>query len=170
MKENSYFWLMKTMIIPFLAGSSIIVFTIWGSVLATHLVPFYFNTHSRIYEISRSPTIIFMGSSTARHHIDTEVVQKSNDLLAGEVLNIGMNASTPIENYTLILNNTDLFKNAKSVFYSLDPWIYSKTYYKYRRIERVLWSQREWDIAKTEFQLDGKYLSSWKYFLKKIVN
>lgn len=167
MKEKEYYWFTSTMIIPCLVALVIIVFKIWGSALATYLVPNYFYKHSRLYEVITSPKVVFMGSSTAQKHIDTEIVQKSNNLLEGEVVNIGMNASTPIENYALILKNPDLFKNVEAVFYSFDPWIYSKTYYKYRRIERVLWSKEEWDIAKLEYQLDGKYLSSWKYYLKE---
>jgi len=74
---------------------------------------------------------VISGSSTARYGLScTELNRVSGK--DSSYISIALDARDPIETY-FILKNLNLNK-IKNVYFGLDPWIYSKRYYKYRNI------------------------------------
>lgn len=72
---------------------------------------------------------ILSGSSSVRYGLSCTIL---NDLSLNKYsyVNIAMDARDPIQTY-FILKNLDL-ENVSTIYFGLDPWIYTKRYYKYR--------------------------------------
>ena len=75
------------------------------------------------------PKSLLLGSSTVRYGIGAkQLTELSNDGIT--YLNLAMDARDPIQTYFL-LKEIDLTE-IRAVYFGLDPWIYTKGYYKYR--------------------------------------
>ena len=70
---------------------------------------------------------VILGSSTLRYGLSCSEIKKNNETW----VNLSMDARDPVEFYLLL---EKLFTNHKPkvVIVGLDPWIYTKHYYKYR--------------------------------------
>lgn len=167
--NNDIKWIFQTTFPIIVASSVIILFSLFGENLAKSILPYYFLKTSRTFSYETQPKIIIMGSSMSRHHVDPQIVTKANNLKLGTVINIGMNTATPLENFQLILANQPLFKSVHTVYYSLDPWIYSKGYYKHRPVERLLLSRAEWKSLKKVFKIYDKQILLWRKVLTEIL-
>ena len=104
-----------------------------------------YNRGAWIKENNINPKIIFLGSSMTRYSIIPELIEKNNNLNKGDIVNLGMDAATPYEMYITYMKNKQYFSKTQIVFFSLEPWILSKRYYKYKMFEKALWSDEEWD-------------------------
>ncbi len=82
-----------------------------------------------IKSLKNDSLIILAGSSSVKYGLSCKML---NNLDSGKhkYVNIAMDARDPIQTYFLI-KNIDT-KNVSSVYFGLDPWIYSKTYYLHR--------------------------------------
>ena len=97
-----------------------------------------------------NPKVVFLGSSMTRHSIVPAVIRKNSKLKDADIVNLGMNAATPYEMYLTFMKNKSSFTKTKVFFFSLEPWIFSKKYYKYKIFEKSLWSNEEWDYYMPE--------------------
>lgn len=127
----------------------------------------YFFERSVIYDRGQwvkedglKPKVVFLGSSMTRHSIIPEIIINNLELNSGEVVNLGMNAATPYEMYLTYRKNIHSFNNAELFIYNLDPWIFSKRYYRHKKFEKILWSLNEW--KKYSFDPDVKDFVSYK--------
>ena len=82
-----------------------------------------------VNNIKGKDKVLLMGSSCVRYGLGCS---KLNELANNEVsfINLAMDARDPIRSY-FILKQLDL-SDVKSVYLGLDPWIYTKAYYKNR--------------------------------------
>jgi len=86
------------------------------------------NDYKWIGNVSGAKSLL-LGSSTVRYGIGAkQLTESSNDGIT--YLNLAMDARDPIQTYFL-LKEIDL-SDVKTVYFGLDPWIYTKAYYKYR--------------------------------------
>lgn len=82
-----------------------------------------------INEIKSDSLIILSASSSVRYGLSCKIL---NDLSEQKYafVNLAMDARDPIETY-FILKHLNL-KKIKKIYFSLDPWIYTKRYYMHR--------------------------------------
>jgi hypothetical protein len=85
------------------------------------------NTYNWIEKIKSDSLIILSGSSSVRYGLSCN---KLNNLSPNNYVNIAMDAGDPIRTY-FILKKLNL-KNVSNVYFGLDPWVYSKRYYRHR--------------------------------------
>lgn len=82
-----------------------------------------------VSSIQHPAKILLLGSSTVKYGLNCRLLdQLSEDSLS--FMNLAANARDPIESY-FILRQIDL-AHVKAVYMGLDPWIYTKAYYKSR--------------------------------------
>jgi hypothetical protein len=80
----------------------------------------------------RGDSLVFLcGSSSVKYGLSCSIL---NELAGGKenFVNLAMNARSPLQTY-FILKELDLSR-AKAVYFGLDPWIYTKRYYKHQMI------------------------------------
>lgn len=87
------------------------------------------NNYAWINHFTSDSLIILSGSSSVRYGLSCSILDQLSENKY-KYVNIAMDARDPIQTY-FILKNIDLKKVSK-VFLGLDPWIYTKRYYKYR--------------------------------------
>lgn len=71
---------------------------------------------------------ILSGSSSVRYGLSCSIL---NNYKSGNFVNLAMDAGDPIRTYFLLKNLR--LDNVQAVYFGLDPWIYTKRYYKHRR-------------------------------------
>ncbi len=100
----------------------------------------------------KSEIVLLSGSSTVKHGVNNELL---NNLAEGKVnfINIGNLAGDPIESYFII--NSIINNNIYAVYYGIDPWIFTRNYYKHRK--KIMY-------------LDLNFVQSLKFSLKKDKN
>lgn len=87
------------------------------------------DSYQWVSAIKHSSKVLLLGSSTVKYGFSCRKLNElSDDSLS--FINLAANARDPIESY-FILKQLDL-TGVKSVYMGLDPWIYTKTYYKSR--------------------------------------
>ncbi len=88
-----------------------------------------FNKYKWIENIHCDSLSILAGSSSVKYGLSCSVLNTlAND--NSKYVNIAKEARDPIQTY-FILKQLD-FKNIDVVYFGLDPWIYSRRYYKFR--------------------------------------
>jgi hypothetical protein len=88
------------------------------------------NKYQWVNKIKQGRKIFLAGSSSVRYGLSCSQLNKlSNDTLS--YVNLAMSAGDPIEMYFL-LKQLDL-TGVKTVYLGLDPWIYSKFFYRFKR-------------------------------------
>jgi hypothetical protein len=85
------------------------------------------NKYNWIEKIRSDSLNILSGSSSVRYGLSCN---KLNNLSSNNYVNTAMDAGDPIRTY-FILKSLNL-KNVSNVYFGLDPWVYSKRYYKHR--------------------------------------
>lgn len=103
------------------------------------------------------PTYVFMGSSMSRHSIMPSILEKNLNLNNGAIVNIGMNAATPYEMYLSYKKSKQNYKNVKTFFYTLEPWIFQKSYYVHKKYEKLLWNYSDWTQFSTKHNINNNY-------------
>ena len=73
--------------------------------------------------------VILAGSSSVKYGLSCKILNNL-DSDKHKYVNIAMDARDPIQTYFLIKNLYT--KNVSSVYFGLDPWIYTKAYYLHR--------------------------------------
>ena len=82
-----------------------------------------------VKKVEHPNKVLLLGSSSVRYGLSCTILDSlSADSLC--FLNLAMDSRDPIATYFL-LKRMDL-KNVKSVYFGIDPWIYTKRYYRYR--------------------------------------
>lgn len=123
------------------------------------------NDYKWIENISGTKSLL-LGSSSVRYGIGArQLTELSND--DNTYLNFAMDARDPIQTYFL-LKEIDL-SGVNTVYFGLDPWIFTKGYYKYRDPYLYL-DIPLFDALKYSLELDRKiffkrYLSFVKYII-----
>jgi len=85
------------------------------------------NDYKWVNKIQSHNKIFLAGASSVKYGLScTQLNKLSNDTLS--FVNLAMSAAVPIEMY-FILKHLDL-TGVKAVYYGLDPWIFSKFYYR----------------------------------------
>lgn len=110
--------------------------------------------------------IILAGSSSVRYGLSCSILNKldsSNTIHAS----IAMNGRDPIQTY-FILKNMNLDR-IKSVYFGLDPWIYSKKYYKHRNYYLYLDLNIVECISFYRKEDKSVFLKRYKSFLKLLL-
>ncbi len=79
--------------------------------------------------INSDSIIIVAGSSTVRYGLSCSILNELSSAYQ-KYVNIAMDARDPIQTY-FIIKKIDLSK-VSEIYFALDPWIYAKSYYKYR--------------------------------------
>ncbi|NWJ51779.1 MAG: hypothetical protein HXX14_13040 [Bacteroidetes bacterium] len=106
------------------------------------------NKYYWINKINHNKKILLLGSSSVRYGLSCSILnQLSHDSLS--FINLATDARDPIETY-FILKQINL-TGVKAAYFGLDPWIYTKRYYKYRN---------------PYLYLDMSFLSSIKYSIE----
>jgi len=87
------------------------------------------NEYKWIEKVKPNHKVIIAGSSSVRYGLSCSILNKlSNDSLS--FVSLAMDARDPIETF-FILKQINL-NDVKTVYFGLDPWIYTKSYYQYR--------------------------------------
>jgi hypothetical protein len=81
------------------------------------------------------PLVLFTGSSRVRDAIAPRTLEKSLGLPEGSVLNLGLTMGTPFDTEILYLRNRDKLRQAKLVFFGVEPY---QLDYHNRPTERIL--------------------------------
>ncbi len=82
-----------------------------------------------ISDVQHSGKVLLLGSSTVKYGLSCLTLNKlSHDSLA--FINLGADARDPVETY-FILKSVDL-AHVKAIFMGIDPWIFTKAYYRNR--------------------------------------
>jgi hypothetical protein len=111
------------------------------------------------------PKVLLMGSSHCNHNINPFLIEDMNGLVRNDVINIGVDAGTPFEMYTTYIKNKDKFKNVSIVYYTLEPWIISEKYYRFKSYEQIKLGLQQWRyIAKEYPSIDNMYFLPSKIF------
>jgi hypothetical protein len=106
------------------------------------------NNYNWIKKVKPNKKILLLGSSSVRYGLScSKLNELSNDTLS--FINLGMDARDPVEMYFL-LKQIDL-TDVKSVYLGLDPWIFTKRYYKH--INPYLY-------------LDMNFFTAYKYWIE----
>lgn len=87
------------------------------------------NDYAWIGLVENDSLNIIAGSSSAKYGLSCSELNRLNNQSMGYI-NLAMDARDPIQTYFL-LKNLNLEK-VRNVYFSLDPWIYSKRYYRLR--------------------------------------
>lgn len=87
------------------------------------------NQYAWIESLKSDSIIILAGSSSVRYGLSCSILNEL-DTSNSVYVSIAMDARDPIQTY-FILKNMDL-NRVSSVYFGLDPWIYSKRYYQHR--------------------------------------
>ncbi|MFN5983286.1 MAG: hypothetical protein ACK476_05095 [Fluviicola sp.] len=87
------------------------------------------NQYTWINNLNEKPIRVLAGSSSVKYSLScTKLTKLSDDKF--QYVNIAEDARDPIVTY-YILKSLNL-KNIEAVYFGLDPWIYTKSYYKHR--------------------------------------
>ncbi|HZK75730.1 MAG TPA: hypothetical protein VFD13_02370, partial [Candidatus Kapabacteria bacterium] len=101
-----------------------------GRLLWPEETKYYFNRReSWIERLQPSPAIVFMGSSTVLYGVSPSIVQRQLGLPEGSVVNLALNARSPLGSNSVWNQERPTLSRAKIVVYGLDPWILSAIYY-----------------------------------------
>lgn len=106
-----------------------------------------FNTSLRKHQINRiydnlysfewiktlphKPEIIFLGSSTTKGGFSASFIQNKLNLPPGSVITISTTPNNPDIAYFLISRYLPYLADDAIIFYGLDPWILSRSYYRH---------------------------------------
>lgn len=111
-----------------------IIFISKDNLLSEKSLSFYYQNSANQYDwvnaVEADSIIVLSGSSSVRYGLSCSIL---NDLSESKFryVNIAMDARDPIETY-FILKNIDLSR-VSELYFGIDPWIYTKTYYKNRQ-------------------------------------
>ena len=121
-------------------------------------------------KLSKSPKLLLMGSSTMVYALSPGVISEQSNLEKDEIVNLAMNARTPIQSYFLYKNFESYFDSVKIVVYGFDPWIFSKKYYTFDLRVQVLWNLKERWYAFRKFNPRCAILGGEMYTIIKSVH
>ena len=116
--------------------------------------------------VDSKPEYIVLGSSTARYSVIPKLIADMNGIDPERVVNLAMNAATPWQNYNTYDINIDTLREAKVVYYNLDPWILTERYYKHSTYERILWNHAQWKQFAEEERAANNYFMPASLFLR----
>ena len=88
-------------------------------------------SYAWVDKLSNDSLNIISGSSSVRYGLSCNKLSKLNPDNS-LYINLATDARDPIQTY-FILKNSNL-NNVKSIYFGLDPWIYTKSYYKFRNV------------------------------------
>ena len=94
-------------------------------------------------KLSKSPKLLLMGSSTMVYALSPSVISEQSNFEKDEIVNLAMNACTPIQSYFIYKNFESYFDSVKIVVYGFDPWIFSNKYYIFDSRVQILWNMKE---------------------------
>ena len=87
------------------------------------------NANQWVAQVNHPRKVLLLGSSSVKYGLSCSLLNKlSNDSLA--FINLAADARDPVETY-FILKQIDL-THVKTVFMGIDPWIFTKNYYRNR--------------------------------------
>lgn len=160
-KKYKQYWISVICIVVGVVISQFIIFRI--------PVIFDLSLTKKLYDnaswIITEPKVLLMGSSHCNHGINPFLIEKTNRLEKNDVVNIGIDAATPFEMYTTYVKNKDKFKKVSIVYYTLEPWILSEKYYKYKFYEQIKLTLPQWQyISKEDPTKENRYFLTYKIF------
>lgn len=120
-----------------------------------------------INHIKKDSLAFLTGSSSVKYGLSCIVLNNLSGNNTGYV-NLALDARDPIETY-FILKHLDL-KRVKSVYFGLDPWIFTKNYYKHRNsylyLDFGFLKMLKYCSEQDETALVWRYISLIRSFIK----
>jgi len=115
-----------------------------GRLLWPYEAKYYFNRReSWVERLQTPPEIVFMGSSTLLYGVSPSVIQKQLGLHDGAVINLSLDARSPIASYYVWERENPTLSKAKIVVYGLDPWILSENFFSTDEFTSLRYSLRQ---------------------------
>ena len=111
-----------------------------GSLVLFKEALFYPHYSLWIKSLENTPKLILMGSSTIRYGLSPKNICDHSTYSDGEVVNAAFDAATPIQNYYLYKEIETRLDPVATVIYGVDPWVFSKRYYRYDTRLQVYWN------------------------------
>lgn len=100
--------------------------------------------YDKAFWVHNEPTMLIMGSSVARYGISPEIILRNNNSMRPyQVINISADAATPFEMYNSYNNRKSILSRAKTVYYTIEPWLFSTKYYRHKKYEKKFLSLRQ---------------------------
>jgi hypothetical protein len=109
-----------------------------------------------------------MGSSLARYGIIPSLISKNNGLEPDSVCNVGIDAGTPFEMYVTYKKQLNILSNATIVYYTIEPWIFSSKYYRYKKYEKIRLNYKQWRLLYKDQGLFNDYLFPIHIFIDSL--
>lgn len=110
--------------------------------------------YSWINTMEADSIIVLAGSSSVRYGLSCNELNAHSDNQF-KFVNVAMDARDPIASYFIVKNMN--LKKVSAIYFGLDPWIYTKRYYKYRNKYMYL-DFKFWDILLFSIEHDKSAL------------
>lgn len=96
-----------------------------------------------IKNLDEKPRIVLMGSSAVSYNVDPVMVSEKLGMKKGRIINLSTDAQTPLQSYYLAREILPQLDSVTTLFYSIDPWIFSEIYYRHDHLLTVNWTIRQ---------------------------
>lgn len=120
--------------------------------------------------VEGKPKVVLMGSSHCYHGIDPKVIAQQNLLDENSVVNLGISAGTPFEMLVTYNKNLEKLKNAKILYYTIEPWVFYEKYYKHKAYEKIFIDMKQYFSFILKDGSDYSYFFPSKLFLRALLS